>query len=188
MTPLLKIDSVDLTKDLAGCEGLDPNYVTRVRAQFLFVQNSALIQQIQFADAKAAALMTLIGLLALRGPIELGNEPLSVLSMVFGACSGLTVLLCMTAVFPRYPALAKRRNLAQVERWSWLGLSSGELSHDAYSNFMQTSEVSQLIHSVAMSNISVARVLQRKFQFLRLAFITTTLTLIALFVRMATVV
>ena len=59
-----KISEVDLTLPLAGTEGFDINYIGRIRTQYLFAQHQALVAQTQFADAKAAALMTLVGLIA----------------------------------------------------------------------------------------------------------------------------
>ena len=41
------------------------------RLDFMIAQNHSVVAQTQFADAKAAGLMTLMGLLALRGPFKL---------------------------------------------------------------------------------------------------------------------
>ena len=65
--PLRKLDDLELNIALEGCEGLDVNYVSRIRAQYLFIQHQTMITQMQFADAKAAALIALVGVAAVRG-------------------------------------------------------------------------------------------------------------------------
>jgi hypothetical protein len=166
------IEDIDLTLPLAGTEGHDVNHVSRVRTQYLFAQHNALLTQIQFADAKAGALMTVMGLIVLRGPIAWNSDnvpPLLHHSFLF--LSAVAVIFCFWTVFPRYPGKAARRKLAEDERWSWLALSAETMSPAEYGAFMQTSEVSQLVHSVARSNAAVAAILLRKYTALRIGFV-----------------
>ncbi|MEM8749772.1 MAG: Pycsar system effector family protein [Pseudomonadota bacterium] len=178
------IEDVDLTLDLTGKEGLDLNYISRVRGQFLFQQHNAFMQQSQLADAKAAALMTLVGLIALRGPVDLADAGRTLVATTFGIASALTIVFCMIAVFPRFPRRSVCRELAAQERWSWPSLSSKTIEPVDYSDFMQTSEMSQLVHSTAMANVKVARVLRQKFLCLRIAFLSAVVLLIILGVRL----
>ena len=66
-----RIEDVELNRPLAGHEGVDTNHASRARIQTLLDQHASLVTQTQFADAKSAALITLIGLLALKGPMPL---------------------------------------------------------------------------------------------------------------------
>ena len=65
------LESLPLDLRLQGSEGLDVNHASRLRMQFLVGQQASLVTQTQFADAKAAALMTLMGLVALNGPVRI---------------------------------------------------------------------------------------------------------------------
>ncbi|MEL6267055.1 MAG: hypothetical protein AAFR52_15645 [Pseudomonadota bacterium] len=84
--PATGLDALDTGAGIAGSEGLDVNYLSRIRIHFLVGQHQSLIAQMQFADAKAAALMTVIGLLAMRGPLAPGAALSAALSG--GASSG----------------------------------------------------------------------------------------------------
>jgi len=183
-----KIDEVALNHDLAGSEGLDANNISRVRIHYLVAQHQASIQQVQFADAKAAAVMTLIGLLALRGPIDLESPQNGLLSLVFGIMCAISVFCSIISIFPRYPSLKVSRKLSDFENWSWPSLSGISGDPEGYAEYMQTSEVSQLVHSISYSNVIVARVLRRKFLFLRLAFVFAGLSVILIFADLSTLV
>ena len=179
MKQIRKLEDIDLGLPLAGNEGLDANDVSRVRAQYLFTQHQALIAQTQFADAKAAALMALLGLIALRGPIDIGGsgtaEWFRLVYLLSIACS---ILGCLMAIIPRYPSKATRNRIAEVDHWSWPALASDTVNKLGYGNYMQTSEVSQLVHSVASANSSIAHILLSKFQSLRVAFLFAVFVLI----------
>ncbi len=177
----IRLTDVKLDKDLAGSEGLDANNISRVRIQYLIAQHQTSVQQIQFADAKAAVVMTLIGLLALRGPIELNSAQLSPLEIVFGLISAAAVFCSIAAVFPRYPSRSVSKNISEFETWSWPALSCIGTDPEAFAEYMQTSEVSQLVHSISYSNVTIARVLRRKFMYLRLAFFASGVSLLLIF-------
>ncbi|TCD16519.1 Pycsar system effector family protein [Oricola cellulosilytica] len=166
-----KLEDVDLSLPLAGSEGHDINHVTRARIQYLIDQHQVLLTQAQFSDAKAVALVTILGL-AVFGDPSLGktgsvSDTLGYLLLGFSAAS---VLCCFWAVFPRYPASADRRWLVARDRWSWPSLASGGLGPADYADFMRTVEVSQMIQSLSLSNMAVARLLLRKYTALRIAF------------------
>ena len=164
-------DRIDLTLPLEGTEGLDVNYISRVRTQYLYAQHQALITQTQFADAKAAALLALVGILSLRGPIPVEEMVTRTwLDLAYLIANALTILFCFMAVFPRYPPQAVREQMAKMDRWSWPALASNALNDADFARFMQTSEVSELVHSVARSNSRVSTILLKKFRMLRMAF------------------
>ena len=182
-----KISEVDLTLPLAGTEGLDINYIGRIRTQYLFAQHQALVTQTQFADAKAAALMTLVGLIALRGPFAIGQPPVGLFTGLYLALVAACILFSFLAVFPRYPAAKLRAVMSENDRWSWPALASDAVDPDEFSRFMQTSEVSQLVHSVSLSNSYISRILLRKFLMLRIAFLFAFAVLIMTGLRLAAI-
>lgn len=186
MTPPDRLEDVDLTHPLAGSEGVDPNHASRIRIQTLLGQHSLLITQTQFADAKSAALVTLVSLLVLSGLIPadaLGNaDPFALLS---GIASSLAILFSVMAVFPRYPGKAVREHLPEFDRFSWPALTASGLPPESYARYMQTAEVSQIVHSIAYSNCAVSRILLRKYQMLRISILFGTAYLIMAFARLA---
>jgi Pycsar effector protein len=172
MNDYRKIEEVELTHPLAGSEGVDPNHASRARIQLLLDQHSALIEQTQYADAKSAGLVTLIGLLALKGPVPMqamaGADPIVLVSAFAG---GMAILFSVISVFPRYPTRAVRENLPDTDRFSWPALTANRMSPDTYARYMQTAEISQMVHSIAYSNCAVSQILLRKYQMLRVAFL-----------------
>jgi hypothetical protein len=184
VSKLLK--DVALDKDLAGAEGLDANNISRVRIHYLVAQHHAALQQVQFADAKAAAVMTLIGLLALRGPIDLSVIDAGPFPVAFAVMCATAVFCCIIAVFPRYPNKRISTKISRSEHWSWPALSKMEESSDDYADYMQTSEVSELVHSISLSNVILARVLRQKFMFLRLAFLSSGASVLLIFAYLGT--
>ena len=167
-----KVTDVDLTLELSGAEGHDLNYVSRIRTQYLFAQHQALLTQIQFADAKAGALMTVLGLIVLRGPISFGANGIPIaLHYSFLALSAISVFFCFWTVIPRYPGKAFRETMVDHERWSWLALSTDKMPPAEYGRYMQTAEVSQMVHSVAQSNAAVSNILLKKYAALRMGFV-----------------
>jgi Pycsar effector protein len=171
MTHGQKIGEIDLSYPLSGTEGVDPNHASRIRIQTLLDQHGSLIQQTQFADAKSGGLITVIGLLALNGPLPLGNMLRSdYLSIAGGIFAVACMLFCVFTIFPRYPSGNVRKNLADRDRFSWPSLTAPEFDAEAYSSYMHTAEVSEIVHSIAHSNTAVSKILLRKFQTLRIAF------------------
>ncbi len=169
--PLKKLDELDLSVDLHGTEGLDVNYVSRIRSQYLFTQHQTIIAQMQFADAKAAALIALIGFITLRGPIKVDQiTSFGFIGYIFLASAGLAVIFTLLSIFPRYPSKAKRNALIFSDRWSWPALASDDLKPEDFARYMQTAEVSQLFYSIAISNSYIADILLNKYRLLRIGF------------------
>jgi hypothetical protein len=166
------LDEMPLDVDISGSEGLSVNDLSRIRVLVLLGQNQTLVAQTQFADAKAAALMTLMGLLALRGPVDLTavgtGDPLA---LGFVIVNALSIAGCIVAIIPRYPPPAVRHQLALTDRFSWPALVSPGYDAEDHAAFMRVSEASELVVSLARSNAAVSRILLRKFQALRAAFL-----------------
>ena len=179
--PLRKLDDLELNIALEGCEGLDVNYVSRIRAQYLFIQHQTMITQMQFADAKAAALIALVGVAAVRGPIPIGQpEAYGTIGYAFLMCAGFSIMFAILSVFPRYPSKRRRESLSDSDRWSWPALTSSQLNAEAFADYIRTAEVSQLVHSIAISNSFIAKILLSKYRMLRLGFFFGLATLVIL--------
>ncbi|MCB1450213.1 MAG: hypothetical protein KDJ67_08855 [Nitratireductor sp.] len=180
------LETVDLSQPLAGSEGVDPNHASRLRVQVLLDQHASLVQQTQFADTKAGGLVTLVGLLALKGPLPMAGMTMSdPISLAAGSFAGLCILFCMLTAFPRYPGRKVRAHLADVDRFSWPSLTSRKFSGEDYARYMHTAEVSQVVHSIALSNSAVSAILLRKFQMLRVGFMFGCGVFFAVFLRHA---
>jgi hypothetical protein len=173
MSRVDKLSEVDLHLAIEGSEGVDRNYSSRIRSQFLIAQHQTLVTQAQFADAKAAAILALLGIVALRGPIDLAIDirTANTLVLVYMALVALTTVFCLLSIIPRYPGRKRRNQGADVERWSWPSLASDFLLQSDFGQYMQTSEVSHLIYSLAHANQAHAQVLLVKFRMLRIAFV-----------------
>lgn len=165
------IEDVPLDRDITSREGISIDQTARVRLAFLLGQNQAMVAQTQFADAKAGALLAIIGLLATRGPgasFDAGGGGGDQLFAI--ALHAAALISCMVVLFPRYAGGALRARLAARERFSWPALTAKGVSADTYADFMQSAQVSQLMISVARSNQAMATILLRKFAWLRAAF------------------
>ncbi len=184
-----RIADVELNRPLAGHEGVDPNHASRARIQTLLDQHASLVTQTQFADAKSAALITLIGLLALKGPIPMeAMMQADMVSTLSAVASALAILFCVAAVFPRYPGRGIRESLPDIDRFSWPALASPGLSGEDYAQYMHTVEVSQMVHSIAHSNSAISHILLRKYQMLRIAFLFATADFALVFVKLTGIV
>lgn len=163
----------NLNVRLRDSEGLDMNHASRIRAQYLLVQHQSMIAQSQFADAKAGAILALLGLLALRGPVDAGSGAgtTSWMWYLFLCLTTLSVGFCLLAIMPRYPNRKIRNQAAEVETWSWPSLASDRVNDMDYGSHMRTTEISKLINSVAFANRNIANILLIKFRLLRIAMI-----------------
>lgn len=178
------IENLPIDLHIAGKEGLDVNHASRLRMQFLTSQHASLVAQTQFADAKAAALMTLLGLLALNGPVRLDAAAPQLDAVAILATMIVAIGFAVWAIMPRFPTAERGRLMVQRDRFSWPALVGGGYDPVEHAVFMRTAEASQLVMSVAHSNATMARVLRRKFVSLRIAFVLACadLALIMLYV------
>jgi hypothetical protein len=155
---------------LETSEGVDANHTARARIHYLIAQNNALIAQVQFADAKAAALLALVGLLALKGPVPPAGLGQGLLGTGVIIANVAAVLACLWAIMPRYPAPAVRRAMLTRDRFSWPSLAAPGFDGAAYERLLRGGELSSLITSLAESNVAISRILLRKFRTMRVAF------------------
>lgn len=172
------IEAIGLDTDIEGTEGLDVNHASRLRLHFLTAQHASLVTQIQFADAKAAALMTLMGLVALNGPVKVGETtPDDYFAIGIFVLMMSAIAMAITAIIPRYPDKDLNQKIKRVERFSWPSLVARGYAPLDHAKFMRQAEASQLIMSLAQTNSNMARVLQAKFRGLRIAFLVAALDL-----------
>lgn len=169
--PHTRLDDMPLDVDISSREGVSLDYIARVRIAFLMGQNSAMVTQTQFSDAKAGALLAFVGLLATRGPGAVTDIAMITPENVFQiALHALAITACIVVLYPRYGSLDQRRAMIEQERFSWPALSSGAFSADEFVDFMRGAQLSQMVASVARSNHALAAILLRKFAWLRAAF------------------
>ncbi len=187
--PLKKIKELALDVDLNSCEGLDINYVSSIRSKYLVTQHQTMVTQMQFADAKAGALIALMGFLSLRGPIKINElDETGIFGHVFFISAGIAVLFALFTIFPRFPSKSKRNKLFSTDRWSWPALAGNEKKSEEYAEYIRTAEVSQLMHSLSVSNCFVASILLSKYQMLRIGFFFGLITVGLLGARVLEVV
>lgn len=173
------IDDLQFDMPIRGSEGLDVNHASRLRMQFLASQHASLVTQTQFADAKAAAVMTLMGLVALNGPVKIGDgtrpglDAILIFMLMIAA-----IAAAMWAIIPRYPDDKLNKLIKRRDRFSWPALVAQGYEPLDHAEFMRTAEATQLIMSIAQTNGAMARVLRRKFQFLRAAFMLASVDLL----------
>jgi hypothetical protein len=168
----LHLDTLELDADIGSREGVSTDQLTRSRLQFALSQNATLQGQAQFADAKAATLLTLIGLLAAYvsgGGVGATTPTMAVLL----ALNAAVLCLCLIVLMPSLHTPSVRSKLAETDRFSWPALTCIRYTAEEHAAFLRCSQASQLILSVARSNASVARILMRKYLLLRIAFIVS---------------
>ncbi len=175
------LEGMPLDADIGSKEQLSVDQLTRSRLEFALSQNAAIIHQTQFADAKAATLLALTGLLALS-IIEgrLADAPVAIL----GAHFALALLIVGICIFVLLPRMAPARDVAQMhrsDRFSWPVLTVDDYSAEQHASFLRTSQASQLVVSVARSNVAVSQILARKYLLLRVALILAIVDLLAVF-------
>lgn len=148
---------------------IEPGDALRARMQFLVAQHQALIGQTQFADAKAAALMTLIGIIALRGPFP-GEKMLShPAGVALALLSAIAIVACLWAIIPRYPKKQLAAAAKDGDAFSWTALASNGWTPTQYADFARDGDFASLIAALAASNVGASRVLAKKFQAMRIA-------------------
>ena len=172
------IATLGLDEVIESSEGLDVNHTSRLRMQFLTTQHASMVTQIQFADAKAAALMTLMGLVALNGPVKIGQtQSNDFFAIVIFVLMMSAIGMAIFSIIPRYPDKELSKTITRQERFSWPALVAQGYAPLDHAAFIRTSEASQLVMSIAQTNANMAHVLKAKFRVLRLAFLTAALDL-----------
>ena len=143
----------------------------RARMSFLTAQNSAVLTQTQFADAKAGALMTILGLVAIKGSapvLILIQDPLEMLAMAVIIAS---IGLCLATIMPRLVGFSDEAVPAVGNRFTWLFLTMPGYTDDMHGQWSRETCFADMLNSIAASNMGASRILATKFQMLRRAFI-----------------
>jgi hypothetical protein len=173
-----QLDQIQLVENIGSLEGVSVDQLTRARLQFALGQNHTLMTQTQFADAKAATLLTLIGLLSayVSGG---GMDATTPSRIVLLALNAVVIALCLMTLTPRVPGKALRGGLSDKDRYSWPALASKLYGGDEHADFLRTAQASQLVMSVARSNGAIAVILLRKYTLLQIAFVVSILDVVA---------
>lgn len=164
---------------------VEPGDSVRARIHFLVAQNNAMVVQTQFADAKAAALMTLMGLVALRGPLPLTGLMHDPLAMAILALILVSILCCLWAVMPRYPSDRNARGMLARDRFTWTALSSPDYSAERHAEFAVGGDFTELMKAITTSNVGGSRVLRKKFKAMRFAFLCAIAAIVLFVTRLA---
>lgn len=185
-SPAPALEDLTFETDITSSENVSLDYMARIRMDFLLGQNQTMITQTQFADAKAGALLAFIGLVATRGPGSVVDivavTPLLVAQV---ALHGLALICGIIVLYPRYAGMDARRRMVRSDRFSWPSLASGRMNAEDFGGFMRTSQLSQLILSIARSNHNLSQILLRKFTWLRAAFLVAVLDVAVMIARSA---
>ena len=167
-----KVTIAEPTDDVAVYGDISMGDSVRARMQFLLSQNGMILTQTQFADAKAGALMTILGLVAIKGAapaIVIIQNPLEMLSMAMVLVS---LGFCLATIMPRFYGFRSEAIPDPKDRYTWLFIARDTYSGDLHGEFTRMSDFSTMLNAVANSNVGASKILVRKYQMLRWAFIT----------------
>lgn len=173
------IETLSLDMDIGSSEGLSVDQLARARLQFLIGQNTSILHQTQFADAKAGTLLAVFGVVT----VVFGQNPGFLPPLISFALLALTVAiiaLCLLAILPQIPGRKQVSALRARELFSWPALTDETASPEGFAGFMRTSQVSHLVVSLARANEATARILQRKYRLLRWALLSALAGLVLL--------
>lgn len=178
------LENLSLEVDIGSAEGLSVDQLTRSRIQFLLGQNSNIVRQSQFADAKAGTLLAIVGVLTLIVANQQTEMNTYLVATHFLVTIGI-VAVCLVAILPRVPSRKDAAAMPKTDLFSWPSLSGEGFDAASYASVMRTSEASQLVMSLAKSNVAKARILNRKYSLLRRALFLAFVDLIALLALLA---
>lgn len=181
-----ELEDLTFETDITSAENVSLDYMARIRMDFLLGQNQSMITQTQFADAKAGALLAFVGLVATRGPgavVEASAVTPFFVAQV--ALHGIALICGIIVLYPRYAGLDARRQMAKSDRFSWPSLACGSMTSEGFASFMRTSQLSQMVLSIARSNHNLSQILLRKFTWLRAAFLVAVLDVAVMIARAA---
>ena len=152
-------------------EGVSIDELAKLRMWHLQSQSNIIMRQTLMADAKAATVLALIGLVATRillsGDLAAGGA----LTMLMFANKAAVLCLCLYVIMPRFPRDADWAKMRSHERFSWAALANPELQTYDFGEFAARSDASQMFRSIGRANHGMARVLLTKFKLLRTVFL-----------------
>ena len=152
-------------------EGISGDELAKLRLWHLQAQSATIMRNTLMADAKAATVLALIGLVATKVLLGLDMDNAGVFTAAMFANKALVLCLCLWVIMPRLPRDAGWAALRQTERFSWTALANPQLTGYDYGGFAAGADASQLFRSLGRANQGAARVLLIKFKYLRLVFL-----------------
>ena len=144
----------------------------RARMSFLTSQNGQILRHTQFADAKAGALMTVLGLVTIKGSapvLVIIQDPLEILAV---AIMILSIGFCLATIMPRIVGFTNDALPPMGNRYTWLFLTMPGYTDEMHGAYARESSFAELLNSIAASNMGASRILARKFEMLRYAFLS----------------
>lgn len=155
----------------------------RARIHFLSTQNQSIVTQTQFADAKAAALMTVMSLVALRSPFSESARLDYPLDTATYGMLVVSIVMCLWAVIPRYPRASVCAMIVKSDKFTWVGLSSPSYTGDMHDSYARDCDLLDMAGALARSNVGGSRVLLKKFKALRWAFLAGIAAIVLMALR-----
>ncbi|MEM7211522.1 MAG: hypothetical protein AAF479_06440 [Pseudomonadota bacterium] len=143
----------------------------RARMSFLTAQNGAILSQTQLADAKAGALMTILGLVTIKGTapvLIIIQDPIEMLAV---AIMILSIGLCLVTIMPRLVGFTGDAVPPSGRRFTWLYLTMPGYTDEMHGEWSREASFADMLNSIAVSNMCASRILVKKFQMLRHAFL-----------------
>jgi hypothetical protein len=174
--------SINLSDGNIHNQGPPPDFNSLIRISYLLGQHQICIQQIQFSDAKAATLIAAIALMAASGLLPATKSVLGHPLLAIGAIlAALSQILCILAIWPRYPSRSERTLASMEDSFSWPTLAGPGFDRNDYAAFVTNTRIHSLIAAVARSNVAVAAILLRKSMALRMAFVLGVLFMVLVY-------
>lgn len=148
-----EIEGIPTEYAIASTEGVSPDELAKLRMWHLQSQPSVIARQTLIADAKAATVLALIGLVTTQ--ILLGGNlaAAGTLSFVMFANIAVVLCLCRYVIMPRYRREEDWAKMRSRERFSWAALANPALGDYDYGGFAARPDASQMFRSVGKANV-----------------------------------
>ncbi len=156
---------------VASEEGISNDELAKIRLWHLQTQSATILRQTLMADAKAATVLALIGLVATKVLMGLDLSAAGSFTILMFTNKAVVLCLCLYVIIPRFPREEDWTCLRRFERFSWAALSNPQLGSYDYGQFAAQADASQIFRSVGRANQGAARVLMAKFRLLRVVFL-----------------
>ncbi|MEM7187997.1 MAG: hypothetical protein AAF439_00165 [Pseudomonadota bacterium] len=179
---LHKPQEIDRASDMMT-EAVGDSDDVRARIDYLAAQTQAITTQTQFADAKAAALMTVMSLIALRSPFSEAASLTNPLDLATYGMIVVSILLCLWSIIPRFPRQEVSEMILAGDKYSWIGISLGAWTPEAHYEHARKGDLDGLVKDMATSNVGSARVLRKKFKAVRWGFLAGIAAVLMMLVR-----
>lgn len=152
-------------------EGVSSDELAKIRLWHLQAQSSNIMRQTLMADAKAATVLALIGLVATKVLLSADLSTVGPLVVMMFLNKAAVLCLCLYVIMPRFPRDEDWTRMRCGERYSWAALANPKLGAYDYGEFACNADASQMFRSLGRANHGAARVLLVKFRLLRTVFL-----------------